>query len=214
MILAPIGTFCISVLLIYFWMAFPILFEIPIGCIPTFFNTPFGFPNALGLVWHLEVKNFFIGLLDTTSFTLNSIVLLKINTTIEFVLLMLFFIPFIPYLIIGLFNFLLFRLTKEAEFRTLLTTFRGWKLPPSNRYKTYGEAKNRIRQIIKNGSIKERAAIFLLFTSYFLIFIVLVLYLFSLSGILSIGLLTFNFVFLPVLLFMLFSQWFLWNSIR
>jgi hypothetical protein len=142
------------------------------------------------------------------------IVLFRMNTTMEFVLLALFFVTFALLLIRWPVNFLIFRLAKEAEFSTLMVTFRGWRLPPSNRYKTYGEAKNRIRQIIKNGSIKEKSAVFMMYACGFLFFIVLVVYLFSLSGILPTGLSSFNFVLLPVLLFLLFCQWFVWKTIR
>ncbi len=208
---APIGALCISVYLIYVWLAFLTLFKIPIGCIPYFFGTPLGLTNPLGILWRIEIKNFFVGLY-ISPFTY-PIVLFRVNTTMEFVLLALFFVTFALLLIRWPVNFLIFRLAKEAEFSTLMVTFRSWRLPPSNRYKTYGEAKNRIRQIIKNGSIKEKSAVFMMYACGFLFFIFLVVYLFNLSGILPISL-SFNFVLISVLLFLLFCQWFVWKTIR
>jgi hypothetical protein len=128
---APIGALCISVYLIYVWLAFLTLFKIPIGCIPYFFGTPLGLPNSLGILWRIEIKNFFVGLyISPFNYP---IVLFRMNTTMEFVLLALFFVTFALLLIRWPVNFLIFRLAKEAEFSTLMVTFRGWRLPPSNR---------------------------------------------------------------------------------
>ncbi|MGQ9722971.1 MAG: hypothetical protein ACUVXA_16810, partial [Candidatus Jordarchaeum sp.] len=143
----------------------------------------------------------------------NQIILFKINTTTETTLFTLIFTLVLPLLILDPYIFILFRFSKEAKFRDLLFTIRTWKLPPSDRYKTYGEAKKRIKDIFKNGTKKEKLAVYTLIIGYLLFYPILITYTFILADILPYNLFYFIFILLLILLLILKIQRFVWKTI-
>jgi hypothetical protein len=114
---------------------------------------------------------------------------------------------------------LLLRLVKNVTPRGYFFMYKRWNLPPSNRYKTYGEAKNRIKHLIKNGTRKERAAIYIHFIEVIVGFVFLVVamrYIFFMNF-------DFNYITQYFYLILLFSlplllllpaRWFLGKTLR
>ncbi len=130
-------------------------------------------------------------------------------------LLLLIFTLALSLIIIDLHNWVLLRLLKEAEFRDLLFTLRTWRLPSSNRYKTYGEAKKRMREILRNGTPKEKLAVYTLTAAQFSLLAVIVILLLMLTGTLQFitPLFPISPILLAVLLLILGSQRFVWKTI-
>ncbi len=185
------------------------IFRIPLGMLPVFFNTPLGYPNTIGLYWYLELNAFTVRITHLS----NRIILLKINTTTETTLFTLIFTLGLPLVMMDPYIFILLRLSKEADFGNLLFTLRPWKLPPLDCYKTYGEAKNRIKDLFKNGTKKEKLAVYTLTIGYLLMYLSIILYTLSLADILVFNLLNILFVILPILLLILVIQRFAWKTI-
>ena len=127
-------------------------------------------------LWTLRINNFTIGIWGPVS----SIVLFRINIISEPILTTLVFAPLLSAAITLPFSGILLRLVKDFYLDELYFNYLPWNLAPSNRYKTYGEAKNRIKHLIKNGTLKEKTAIYMSFPSSFLIFICMGIFFFLL----------------------------------
>lgn len=200
-----------TIFLTYFWLSFFTSFSIPLEFLPLF-KTILGYPNILGLYWFLEVNTFTVRIAHLSE----RIILFRINTTTEIVLLLLIFALALPVIILAVYNFILLRLSREAEFGRLLFTFRTWKLPSSNRYKTYGEAKKRICEIFRNGTPKEKHALYTLAAAQLLLYPPMAMLIFIVSNIFPIAINIFHFwlVFLMVLLLIMGAQRNVWKIIR
>ncbi|MEM3593145.1 MAG: hypothetical protein QXS27_00285 [Candidatus Jordarchaeaceae archaeon] len=198
------------IFLTYFWLSFSTIFSIPLGFL-LFFKTPSEYSNIFGLYWFLEVNTFTVRI----THLYERIVLFRVNTTTEITLLLLIYALALPLIILGVYNFILLRLSKEAEYGRLLFTLRTWKLPPSNRYKTYGEAKKRIREIFRNGTPKEKHAIHALIAAQLLLFPVIIMFTLWLANILPFPITIFhiNITLLAVLLLILGMQRTVWKTI-
>lgn len=199
----------------YFWIsAFP-LFTIPLGLLLGILPSTPSIPSTLLWFSNVEFHSLTINITNPLQFNSNPLILFKINPTIELLLLAIIFGCLPPMAVIGTYLLLLLRLSKDTTFGKLAFTFRTRKLPDSKRYKNYGEAKARINHLIRKGTLKEKTAIFALSASALGLVIYMILYVLSLSGILSaIFWQSAGLILLPFLLVFLASQRFVWNTIQ
>jgi hypothetical protein len=86
--------------------------------------------------------------------------LLTINPTLELLLRAVNFGLPVPMSVIITYNNLLFCLSKDASSRKRSSAIPPWKLPNSNLYKNYGEAKTRIKHLIRKGTTTEKTVIY------------------------------------------------------
>lgn len=199
----------VIIFLTYFWLSFSTLFSMPLGFL-LFFKTPSEYSNIFGLYWFLEVNTFTVRIAHLSE----RIILFRINTTTEIILLLLIFALALPLLILAVYNFILLKLSKDTDFGRLLFTLRTWKLPPSNLYKTYGEAKKRISEIFRNGTPKEKHALYTLVAAQLLLYPPMIMLILSNISPIAINIFHFWLVFLVVLLLIMGAQRNVWKTIR
>jgi hypothetical protein len=145
----------------------------------------------------------------------DSLILFNINPALEFLPLAVIFGFLSPMAVIDTYRVLLLRLSKDATLRDLRFIARASKLPDSTRYRNYGEAKARIKHLIRKGTRREKTAIFAWGVCYIGLFLCAIFFVFSLFGILPafpfrLGIL----IALPVALVMVASERFMWNTIQ
>lgn len=116
----------------------------------------------------------------------------------------------IPFIVVGTYNFLIIRLARDGSY---------WFVPlstkPSDRYQTYGEAKRRIKQIVISGTREEKSAVYTFVAFQTVGFgTVLMLFLFYDARILPFDLLVVDLLLLAVLGLAIVVQRRMWNTIK
>ena len=196
----------------YLWITVFPLFTIPLGfllgALPGSFSV---------LLWLFNVEFHTLTIIIKTPllFNINPLILFKINPTLDLLLLAVIFGCLPPMVVIGTYQALLLRLSKDTTFRTSRFNLNVRKLPNSNRYTKYGEAKARIKHLIKKGSTREKTAIFALGVSYLGACLFIIFFIFSLFGILPlVPYLLGQTIWILSLLVVIASQRFMWNTIQ
>lgn len=137
-----------------------------------FVNMPLDYEFLFWSMWSIRIGAFTVWLWSPIYY---SIILFKVNYTFELILIALILASWVLSFIVYSYSVLLLRLVKNVSSRKYFFKYRIWNLPPSNRYKTYGEAKSRIKHLIKNGTLREKMAIYMHFIEPIFLFVVLVI---------------------------------------